>query len=405
MQVVRPLACIFVLFLITSASSASQPGPKLDDPANNPGFVYFYNNEFDSAVAYFDKEVGENPQDPDSFNHLAQAILYREMFRDGALESQLVSGNNPFLRRPNMKIGAQEKQHFMDCLNQSLKLSTAMLQGNPHDVPALYAAGVAHGLRANYLFLVEKAWIDSLREATAARKANQQILQIDTNFVDARFILGLNKYVVGCLPFYLRMLGSVGGFHGDKEGGIRELELVAQKGVLDRYDAQVLLAAIYRRERRPDKAIPLLENLARTFPRNYLFRFEQVQMYSDLGNKIAALQVLDEIDNLRQQKAPGYANLLEGKIEYLRGNLLVWYSDLHSALASVKEATQSAEELDLNTAVLAWLRLGQVNDLLGNHEQATHAYRETVKTAPESDAAAEAKSYISNPYRRKRISS
>ncbi len=58
---------------------------------------YFYNNEFDEAIAYFEQQVKAHPNDPDQYNHLAQSILYREMLRDGALESQLVTGNNPFL--------------------------------------------------------------------------------------------------------------------------------------------------------------------------------------------------------------------------------------------------------------------------------------------------------------------
>ncbi len=125
-------------------------------------------------------------------------------------------------------------------------------------------------------------------------------------------------------------------------------------------------------------------------------------MYSDLGDKKAALQVLAEIDNLRRSGAPGYANLAPEKIHYLKGNLLFWYGDLDPALADLKQATKKADELDLSTAVLAWLRLGQVYDLQGDHRQAIGAYRETMKTAPKSEAAEEAKGYIANPYRRKK---
>ncbi len=393
-------AAVILLGLVCGISMASV---KPEDPTNNPGFIHFYNNEFDEAIAYFEQQVKAHPDDADEYNHLAQSILYREMLRDGALESQLVSGNNPFLRRSKMEMTAQEKQRFADCISQSLSLSQARLQKDPKDVLALYSLGVAHGLRANYLFLVEKAWMDSLHEMIAARKANQEIVRIDPDFVDARLMLGLNQYVVGCLPFYMRAIGSIGGFHGDKQGGIRQLELVRKNGIMNRYDAEVLLAVIYRREHRSEDAVPLLRDLAQRFPHNYLFRFEQVQMYSDLGDKQSALKVLADIDSLRREGAPGYGNLPPEKLEYLKGNLLFWYGDLDVALSDLKQVTRKADELDLNTAVLAWLRLGQVYDLRGNRQQAVEAYRETVKTAPNSDAATEAKSYISNPYRRKRV--
>ncbi len=178
--------------------------------------IIFYNNEFDEALAVFEGQLKTHPNEPEMYNHVAQATLYREMLRDGALESQLVSGNNPFLRRAKMDIPAADKQRFNDCLTRGMALSEAQLRTNPRNTDALAALAVAHGLRANYLFLVEKAWMDSLREATAARKADQKILEIDPKDADANLILGLNEYVVGSLPFYMRALGFLGGFHGDR---------------------------------------------------------------------------------------------------------------------------------------------------------------------------------------------
>jgi tetratricopeptide (TPR) repeat protein len=399
---IASLMASLAALLIGAAAIMSASTPKLEDPLQDQGFVHFYNNEYDQAMAIFEQELKQRPNDPALYNHLAQTMLYNEMFRDGALESQLVSGSNPFLRRPRMAIGEQDKTRFNGNIDKALELAQDRLAKDPRDVEALYTEAVAHGLRANYLFLVEKAWLDSLHEVTAARKADERAIEIDHSFVDARLILGINEYIVGCLSWGWRTLASVGGFHGDREGGIRELQLVAQIGILNRYDAQALLAAIYRRERQPRRAVPLLQGLAQQFPRNYLFRFEEVEMYSDLGDKQGALRVLSEIENLRRSGSPGYSTLPAEKVQYLKANLLFWYGDLDPALTDLRQVTQKADTLDLNTAVMAWLRLGQVYDLEGKRQDAVQAYRETVKTAPKSDAAEEAKSYISSPYRRKR---
>jgi epoxyqueuosine reductase len=366
-----------------------------------PGYDHFYNNEFDQALEYFERDLKAHPEDPQMFNHVAQGILYREMLRSGALESQLVSGNNPFLRRPKMEISLKDKQRFEYCFNQAVTLSESRRAAQPNEIAPLAALSVAHGLRSNYLFLVEKSWVDSLREATAARKANERIRELDPKDIDSRLVLGLNEYVVGSLPFYMRALGSLGGFHGDRPDGIKQLEMVANQGLRNRYDAQVLLAVIYRRERNPRKALPLLKELAERFPRNYLFRLEQVQMYSDAGDKQSALAVLAEIEDLRKAGSPGYASLNAEKIRYFKANLLFWYNDLPGALSDLRQVTVKASELDLNTAVLAWLRLGQVHDLQGRHDEAVSAYREAILMAPKSEAALEAKGYIEAPYRRK----
>ncbi len=393
-KALRWVTALLILFLLARGGGAA-------DAPVSPGYDHFYNNEFDQALAVFESDLKAHPEDPQMFNHVAQGILYREMLRSGALESQLVSGNNPFLRRPKMEISDKDKQRFEYCFNQAVSISEAKLNRKPNDLDALAALSVAHGLKSNYLFLVEKSWVDSLKEATAARKANEQIRELDPKDVDAKLVYGLNEYVVGSLPFYMRALGFIGGFHGDRNDGIQQLEIVARQGQRNRYDAQVLLAAIYRREKDPRKAIPLLKELATRFPRNYLFRLEQVQMYSEAGDEKSALAVLAEVDNLRKSGAGGYSSLNPEKLLYFRGNLLFWYNDLPGALADLRQVTQKAGDLDLNTAVLAWLRLGQVEDLQGHHAEALPAYREAIRTAPKSEAAAEAKSYMDSPYRRK----
>jgi tetratricopeptide (TPR) repeat protein len=394
----RPLQVNRLRYAVLLVLTAALYG---DGPTVDPGYTHIYNNEFDQALTYFQAQLKADPNDPQNYNHIAQTLLFREMLRDGAMESQMVSGNNPFLRRPKMEISTEEKQHFLGCIQQSISLSDARLQHNPKDVEALFALAAAHGLKSNYLFLVDKSWIDSLKEATAARRETERILQIDPKQVDAYFVIGLDHYIVGSLPFYLRAIGAMGGFTGDRARGIREMEEVREHGTRNRYDAEVMLAVIYRREKDPRKAIPLLQDLAARFPRNYLFRFEQVQMYSDAGNEKAALQVIAEMESLQANKTPGYTDIPPEKIQYTKANLQFWYGDLTPALQNLQEVTRKASALDLNTAVLAWLRLGQVYDLQGKHEDAIQAYRETVRTAPKSEAASEAKGYITNPYHRK----
>lgn len=369
--------------------------------AVSPGFDHFYNNEYDQALAIFEADVRAHPDQADAYNWVAQAILYREMYRDGSLESQLVTGSNAFLRRPKMEVSAEERKRFMDAVAHAIALGENALKRNPKDVHALYAISVAYGLRANFLYLVEKSWMQSLHEAMAARKANDQILAIDPGFVDAHLIHGVSEYAVGCLPGYLRLVGAVNGFHGDKEDGVKQLQLVVEQGGGNRFDAAILLAVIYRRDHRPKDAIPLLEQLAKTFPRNHLFLFELVQMYSDLGDKDSALKVLAQIEDAIRDKRPGFAGLPLERMQYARGNLLFWYGDLQRSLADLKQVTTSPAELDLSTAVMAWLRLGQVCDLLGDHARASDAYRATIKTAPNSGPAKEAEHYLETPYRRK----
>src|SRR5688572_18821638 len=141
------------------------------------------------------------------------------------------------------------------------------------------------------------------------------------------------------------MLGFIAGYRGDREEGMKTLRVVAEKGNLNQYDAQVLLAAIYRREKRPKEALPLLNGLITRFPRNYLFRLETVQMYSDAGDKANALAALDKIEQMKRSGSQGWATLSLEKINYYRGNLLFWYGDMEGAVDQLRKATAKAADL------------------------------------------------------------
>jgi hypothetical protein len=49
---------------------------------------------------------------------------------------------------------------------------------------------------------------------------------------------------------------------------------VAESGRINRVDAMVLLAAVCLREKKPEKAIPVLTELTEEFPRNSLVKIE-----------------------------------------------------------------------------------------------------------------------------------
>jgi len=196
------------------------------------------------------------------------------------------------------------------------------------------------------------------------------------------------------------MLGFFAGFRGDRERGVESLKQVATQGRVNRVDAEVLLCAIYRRERRAKEAVPLLSDLIQRFPKNFLLRLELVQMYGDLGEKDKALAVIGDVDRLKREKTPGYERLAEEKLRYTRGNLRFWYNDLDLALEDLQVVTTNPSAVDLNTSQYAWLRTGQIYDLKKKREEAKHAYLQTVAIAPVSDAASAAQNYLLSRYKR-----
>jgi len=364
------------------------------------GFDHFYNLEYEQAIADFEKALDQSPDSPDLHNHLAESIVFREMYRDGALESELVSGNNSFLRRPKLNPAPETEKRLLAEIGKAMALSEARLAKNANDTAAMYALGISYGIRSNYYWVVKKAWHDSLKDATAARRLHNRISELDPKNVDARLVQGLDDYIVGSLPWQWRMLGFLVGIHGDREKGIATVKEVARDGRLNRIDAEIFLGALYRRENQPRQAIPLVGDLIRRFPRNFLLRLELSQMYSMAGDKTHALDAAEEVAQLKNRHAPGYDRVPWEKIYFQEGTIEFWYNDLDRALENMQKVAAASEDVDLNTGVAAYLRMGQIYDMTHRRAQALEAYKKAIAYAPDAEAAQESRKYLSTPYRR-----
>lgn len=388
------LSRIVAVLLLSSVSAFG-----VEDPRVTSGFDHFYNLEYAQALADFEQALKAHPNDPDVHNNIAQTLLYREMYRDGALETELVSGSNAFLRSKKLNAAPEVTKRFESEIDQALTLAKNELAANPNNVDALHAAAVSYGLRSNYNFLVRKAWRDALSDATDARKMDDKLLQLRPNDVDAKLIQGVHEYIVGSLSWTARAVGFLAGFHGDKEDGIRKLQEVARYGERDRLDAKIVLCAIYRREERERDAVPLLNELIKAYPRNHLLLFEKARMYAALGDKKEALAAIDQVADGKTAGLPGFAGVSWQKIYYERGNIQFWYNDLDQALGNLQKAATGGD-IDMNSGVLARMREGQIYDLQHHHDLACKAYEQAIAFAPDSDAAKESRRYINSAYKR-----
>jgi tetratricopeptide (TPR) repeat protein len=369
------------------------------NPLLEKGNDQFFNLEFEEALATFRQLAKADPNSIAAHSRAAHSLLYLHLYRTGALESELVTGTNSFLRRPSVNPSPEDQQAFHDEIAKALALADQRINANERDAQAWYLKGVALGLRANYSFLITKAWIDALRDFSQARKCHDRAVELQPGFLDARLVIGVHDYVVGSLPWHYRTLAFVVGFRGDKERGIATLKEVWEKGNSNSPDAGILLAAIYRRERRAPEAIPIVAELIRRYPRNHILRLEMGQMQSDAGNKEAALKAFNEVEQLRKDKAPGFANLNPEKVQFLRGTMYFWYRDFDLAYADFLPVTEHSATLDLNTATYAWMRRGQIDDLKGRRNEALASYRKVIAMAPDSDPGRESKTYMSHPFR------
>jgi tetratricopeptide (TPR) repeat protein len=394
----RSLSVAFLLATGMAFAATAAAGTPVEDASDA-----FYNLEFDQALLLYQRLSAATPGDAELHNNVAQTLLYRELYRNGALESEMVTGSNSFIRRPKMEVQPDVDRRFTSEVETAISLGQAAIQKTPRDTRSLHALAISYALRSNYVFFVKKTFMAALKDASKAQNLEAQVTEIDPTNYDAKYLQGGYDYIIGSLPWSWRMLGFVGGFHGDKMRGINTIAEVAKKGKVNRADAEMTLCALYRREGQAVRAIPMVIGLVDRFPRNYLLRFELAQMYGATGQRKLALDTLAEVARRKQENLPGFGRIPWEKIYYETGNLQFWFNDLDKALENLKKVTATPEQLkdlDLNTGALALMRQGQIYDLLNRHSEAVKVYQQAQKFAPEAEASRECGRYINTPYKR-----
>jgi tetratricopeptide (TPR) repeat protein len=279
------------------------------------GDDHFYNLEFDEAIADYTKLIQQNPADPMSYNDLASAQLNKEMYSLGLLDSSALGRDNRFLREKRPVPDPNAKLQLFETLERGRHTAETALSDDSRNARALYALCTDYALRADYEFMVERAWFAALHSGSKSRGYCDQAHRLDAELVDVYLVLGVYEYATGSLPLSVKMFAAIGGIHGNKKKGMEYVSRVAREGNHDRDAARVLLAVLYRREKRPLEAAAVLQGLMADYPRNYIFNIELASMYSDAGQLEDAVQVLNALLRQADENPVDYQRLPRNVVE------------------------------------------------------------------------------------------
>lgn len=247
---------------------------KAQDWRHTAAFERLYNLDFDRAIVLLEQDSVREPAEPEHHNNLAYSILCRTLFHADALDGSVALSVAAYLHRPKVLMESGERARFNAVLSNAEQLARLRLSKDPNRADALYSLGVSQSHRANLALLVDKEWRVALKTGGEARTFHTQALAKDKNLVDAMLVPSFHEYIVGSLPIYLKALGFLVGFTGDKAKGINGLRTVARYGMRTKLEAQVLLALVEHREEHPDKAVEIMRSLEQEFPTNHLYRRE-----------------------------------------------------------------------------------------------------------------------------------
>jgi len=134
------------------------------------------------------------------------------------------------------------------------------------------------GLRADYLSLIERRDLDSLKIVKTGRSIAEKLLNIEPSYYDAYLAIGVENYLLSLKPAPVRWFLQMNGAQADKVRGIEDLRLTAEKGHYLRPYARLLLAVAALRDKKPSEAREILTGLTHEFPRNRLYHEELARL-------------------------------------------------------------------------------------------------------------------------------
>jgi len=264
---------------------AAEPLDPLAGTELDRGFVGLYNLDFAGAQRDFSSWESQHPEDPVGPVSQAAGFLFSEFNRLGVLEGQFYDNDDAFAARAKVSPDPAVRSRFQEAVDRAEALAHARLSKDAKDRDALFAMTLASGLQADYAALIEKRNLASLHYAKEASAWAQQLLAVcaGNDCSDALVATGFSKYIVGSMSAPVRWFLHMGGLPGDKQGGIADLQTVAQHGHYLAPFARILLAIAYVRDKNKTRALELLMALRAEFPGNTLFPREIARLQPSIS--------------------------------------------------------------------------------------------------------------------------
>jgi hypothetical protein len=264
---------VFVIFAASiGATLANDSNLKSDEVYS--AWLQMYDLKFDEAHRQLARWQEIHPDDSLGPASDAAAYLFSELTRLGSLESALFVDDNRFKNRKILSPDPQLKASFEDRIGQADRLADTALEKSNVDARALLVKTLTHGLRADYIALIDGRGVQALSYTKAGRIYAERLVAADPQAFDAYLGPGVENYLLSLKPIALRVLLRLTGSQVDREVGLEKLQKTARQGYYLEPFAKLLLAVAALRDNHPEKAREILTELHQRFPDNELYTLE-----------------------------------------------------------------------------------------------------------------------------------
>jgi len=194
-------------------------------------------------------------------------------------------------------IGDKQKadfEKFENLSKQTIERAEARLKVDKNDRWAYFSLSSIYGYRA-LMFFMNRQYIDGLWAAKKSISWTDDLIELDPKFYDGYLWRGIFYFTLHQVPSSVKGILSIAGLKGDIKQGLKDIQLVANRGNLAKVEAMYFLSQFYSGSLNDNqKAFDLLKELSGRYPNNKLF------VYS-AAVELIKLHKIDEAKNYLQK--------------------------------------------------------------------------------------------------------
>ncbi len=395
-----------VLLPAALAAAAAQPAPA--EPSEElaaletAGSQLLFDYDFDAAFEHYAAVSERFPEHPTGPYNLATTVWSRLAQRSNGMRGSSLRNDRFFSQQGRPDATPAEEAAFREHLEEAYRRGRALLERDPDHLEALYYLGAAEALESGWSVIVDRAWFRAAREIRRGVGRHRRVQELDPGFRDAYAVPGAYDYGIATLPRALRWLAFLFGMRGDREEGLRGVEITANEGRRARWGGLWTWALLMQREEREDEALAAIRRLNARFPKNPDFVLDEVSILTARGDFEAARELAERVLERREAGFGNYRLVLPGLVEARLGEALLFAERWQEAEAVLSRGL--AAEPNPEVRAILHFRRGNARDGAGARGTALTDYgrvlrddadpvlgdwAEALRRAPWPDAAPE----------------
>ena len=358
----------FLIFLLVAlCTPAALPEAAEVEPAKShkerpdldiiKGINHLYDLEFDEAERLFSKMVSERPEYPAGY-------FYRAM----VTWSWLSVG---FWTTQNLK-------EYVERIDQTISVARTRIEKDAKDSRSYFYLGGALGFKGRFE-LMQQNWFSSYNLAYDAIQALKTCQKLEPDNKDVLLGLGIYDYYTARLSGVLKFLTYLFLHRGNKDEGLRKLNVAAKEAIYSGPEAKSMLIHIYLfLEEDYSKALPLIQDLRTKFRKNMRYPYFEGLLHIRQNNELKYRETVEFLRTESLRKATkAESRVWENQALYLEATYHLFRGETQQARSKLDAILSKADPaLDPYMIAFPILKKGMSYDLDGKREKALEHYRQ-----------------------------